>query len=199
MSIENKEMAHELQQIEEILKKLEGQDFKRSSIFTNSLLKVKSTTEIIRDVRDEEIVFFQGKKMNEIDYEMINDYGLSNSDQYAKYEMTKLLELESSNIDFNDELTTIISLVNNDEFSDDIDEFKLIFKRVKTIRKIWASSKRNMLDIETNQLLNQVDDKIQMIIDILNNIANLNKELDEQRKQLESIYRIDQIEEPTDD
>lgn len=199
MSIENKEMAHELQQIEEILKKLEGQDFKRSSIFTNSLLKVKSTTEIIRDVRDEEIVFFQGKKMNEIDYEMINDYGLSNSDQYAKYEMTKLLELESSNIDFNDELTTIISLVNNDEFSDDIDEFKLIFKRVKTIRKIWASSKRNMLDIETNQLLNQVDDKIQMIIDILNNIANLNKELDEQRKQLESIYRIDQIDEPTDD
>lgn len=192
-------MAHELQQIEEILKKLEGQDFKRSSIFTNSLLKVKSTTEIIRDVRDEEIVFFQGKKMNEIDYEMINDYGLSNSDQYAKYEMTKLLELESSNIDFNDELTTIISLVNNDEFSDDIDEFRLIFKRVKTIRKIWASSKRNMLDIETNQLLNQVDDKIQMIIDILNNIANLNKELDEQRKQLESIYRIDQIEEPTDD
>ncbi|TID15453.1 hypothetical protein CANINC_004419 [Pichia inconspicua] len=192
-------MAHELQQIEEILKKLEGQDFKRSSIFTNSLLKVKSTTEIIRDVRDEEIVFFQGKKMNEIDYEMINDYGLSNSDQYAKYEMTQLLESESSNIDFNDELTTIISLVNNDEFSDDIDEFKLIFKRVKTIRKIWASSKRNMLDIETNQLLNQVDDKIQMIIDILNNIANLNKELDEQRKQLESIYRIDQIEEPTDD
>lgn len=192
-------MTQELQQVEEILKKFETQDFKRCGIFTNSLLKVRDTTQIIRDVRDEEVVFFQGKKMNEIDYEMINDYGLTNSEQYAQYEMTKLLETESSNIDVGAELANIVSRVYSDEYSDDIEEFIFILKRVKTIRRIWASTKRNMLDNETNQLLNQVESKIELIIEALNEVAGLHKTLADQRQTLESLYKNNQVNEQEDD
>lgn len=192
-------MTQELQQVEEILKKFETQDFKRGGIFTNSLLKVRDTTQIIRDVRDEEVVFFQGKKMNEIDYEMINDYGLTNSEQYAQYEMTKLLETESSNIDVGAELANIVSRVYSDEYSDDIEEFIFILKRVKTIRRIWASTKRNMLDNETNQLLNQVESKIELIIEALNEVAGLHKTLADERQTLESLYKNNQVNEQEDD
>lgn len=184
-------MTEQLQKIEELSKKLQGQELKRSGIFTNSLLKTSDTTQIIRDARDEEVVFFQGKKMNEIDYEMINEIELSNSDKYGQYEMAELLEIESENGGTKRVFKTMIAEViqSSSEYLDDVEEVKAIFKRIQSIKKIWGSSKKNMLDLETNQLLSEVEEKLQTTIQTFNELGDIQVILDSQRNQLTIMYK----------
>lgn len=180
-------MTDQLQKIHELLGGVEAQEFKRAGIFTNSLLNTTDTTQIIRDIRDEEVVFFQGKKMSEIDYEMINNFGMSGTDQYAQYEMTKLLEMEIESGDGeSDYIDALISQLVRDsnEYYDDVKDVRRIYKRLQTIKRLWASSSKNMLDSETNMLLHDVEEKLEVIFEAFDEIGVLQQTLNEQRDQM---------------
>lgn len=178
-------------EIEAQISALESVDFRTSGIFTNSLLKTVDTTQIIRDIRDEEVVFFQGKKMQDIDYELMNSYGSSSSNEYAQYEMSKLLEGES-NVDLrlNDTINNLIpsELRDDLDYKDDLDELVSIYKRCYLIKKLWASNKNVMLDSETNNLLVEANGKMHEIITLLKEMSKYREDIQIQKEQLRSSY-----------
>jgi hypothetical protein len=165
--------------------------FSTSGVFTNSLLKTMDTTQIIRDIRDEEVVFFQGKKMHDIDYELMNTHGTNNSEEYAQYEMSKLLEGESSvDLQLNETIDRLIpqELRTNVDYRDDIDELVSIYKRCYIIKKLWASNKNIMLDAETNHLLAEANTKMHEVITLLENISEYTSVIQSQKGQLRTSY-----------
>jgi hypothetical protein len=180
-------MTTQFKIIEDQLDKLNQYEFKPSGIFTNSLLKTTDTTQIIRDIRDEEITFFQNKKIQDIDYEIINNFGFNNNDQYAQYETLKLLEDEISNdIELNKLVDNLLSLdlFETYEYTSDIQKLIKIFKHCYTIKKLWASPNNNMLDIETSQILSDVDEKLNQLIEIFKEISDYHKTFKNQRMKL---------------
>lgn len=59
--------------INEISDKINGLCYKSAGIFTNSLLHTNDTTQLIRDIRDDEIGLFQNRKISDIDNEVMNN------------------------------------------------------------------------------------------------------------------------------
>ncbi|KAG0684160.1 hypothetical protein C6P40_001237 [Pichia californica] len=180
-----------INQIKEINKEIDNLEFKHSGIFANSLLKTQDTTQILRDIRDEELVFFQGKKILDIDYEFINNSGINSNDGFAQHEFYKLLEDEINlNLqDLNLKLPKNIEL-NNENFKD-FELIKNIYKRTFTISKIWANPNSNMLDHESNQLLKNSKEDLKQLCDILNEISQFQDLIKKQRNQLNSSYQQD--------
>lgn len=187
-------MSETLERIEKHLKEISALAFKPSGIFANSLLKTSDTTQIIRDIRDEEVVFFQGKKIQDIDYEMMNSLGFGNNDQYAQYEVSKLLDAENNvNSDLEKEINSLIpkDLRENQEYQSDISELIAIYKRSHIIKRLWASSSGNMLDSETNHILNDLNQQMDEIFDTLKDMAQYHSLLKSQREKLNSSYNND--------
>lgn len=184
-------MNIELQDIENINASIAGLDFKNSGIFANSLLKTTDTTQIIRDIRDEEVVFFQGKKMIDIDYELINNSGFSTSDGFAQHELYKLLEDEIDIAhNLNEKFDSLIppELKNQHEYAADIESIKSIYKRTYIINKIWASRGGNMLDHETNQMLENTKTQMNELLETLKEVSDYQKMLKLQKQELNQSY-----------
>lgn len=184
-------MNIELQDIENINASIAGLDFKNSGIFANSLLKTTDTTQIIRDIRDEEVVFFQGKKMIDIDYELINNSGFSTSDGFAQHELYKLLEDEIDIAhNLNEKFDSLIppELKNQHEYAADIESIKSIYKRTYIINKIWASRGGNMLDHETNQMLENTKTQMNELLETLKEVSDYQKLLKIQKQELNQSY-----------
>lgn len=202
-----------LDEMHQHLVSIDTMKFKTSSIFTNSLLKTHDTTQIIRDIRDEEIVFFKGKKMQFIDYELMNSLGVANSNDYVQYEITNLLdsidkpEIDDGSstpnnnlqkIDFNKFLIdNSLSEITNDEqfyleFKDDILELFKFYKHSYTVKNIWASNNNNnMLDSDTNELLNNLNKKIDMIINSLKEIWEIHQNVKLFQEKIDNSYEKD--------
>lgn len=181
-----------LKNITAINNEINNIDFKHSGKFTNSLLKTNDTTQIIRDIRDEELVFFQGKKINDIDYEILNNSNLNSNDILLKHEFLKLLDDEINN----DEnliikLNNLINFNNIKLDDNDLELIKNIFKRNYIISKIWANPNSNMLDHESNQFLKNSNLKLIQLIDILKDIETFQQSIIKQRNQLNSSFQED--------
>lgn len=167
-------------------------DFKHSGIFTNSLLKTNDTTQILRDIRDEELVFFQGKKINDTDYETLNNSNLNANDILLKHEFLKLLDDEINNDEnLNIKLNNLINFKNLKLDDNDYELIKNIFKRNYIISKIWANPNLNMLDHESNQFLKNSNSKLIQLIEILKDIENFQQLIIKQRNQLNSSFHQD--------
>lgn len=181
-------MSEKIAKIQESLQIIDNIEFKPSGIFANSLLKTRDTTQIIRDIRDEEVTFFQNKKIQDIDYELINNFNFNNDDEFAKFEILKLLNDEINlDVELNDNINRLLpnDLLNDNEYSNDLNLLIKIYKRCYIISKLWASKNINMLDTETNQILISIQQKMNTLIEIFNEISTLNKELKHKREQLD--------------
>ena len=183
-------MASKLEQMGEALAEINKQNFKPSGIFTNSLLSTTDPTQIIRDIRDEEAVFFLGKKMQEIDYEMISNLGFNNSDQYAQYEVSKLLQERSNDaeLDLMVEEAVPRDLREDVEYSEDIEDLVAIYKRCHTIKRLWASPTMTMLDSETLSLLKNTQDKLDQVVGLLREISQLRRDVKSQTQQFNQSF-----------
>lgn len=185
-------MSEYLEAINKLNENTNSLQFKHSGIFTNSLLKTNDATQIIRDIRDEELVFFQGKKMADIDYELINNFGFTSTDGFAQHEFYKVLE-DEINANINDLTNQLDNLVPSDlngdyETSSDLEILKNIYKRTQMISKIWANSNTNMLDNETNQMLTNLKLQINEFFKILDDIQSYQNLIKSQKQKLSSSY-----------
>lgn len=183
-------MSDSLDAIDKLNESIQSSDFKHAGIFTNSLLKTRDTTQLIRDIRDEEVVFFQGKQRFEIDYELINNLSDKNNDLFLEHEFKKILEEENGlDSELNYKLNSIIpkNLNNDDNYKDDILKLKDIYKRTHKIKKVWASANANMLDQETSQILKHLNDKLDTIFNLLAEISSCQNLIRSQKEQLSSM------------
>lgn len=186
-----KRMSDALQAIASTNASIAGTDFKKPGIFTNSLLKTTDTTQIIRDIRDEEVVFFQGKKMVDIDYELINNSGFSTSDGFAQHEFYKLLEDEISTASsLNEKFDALVppELRDSHEYAADIDSIRSIYKRTHIIAKIWASPTGNMLDHKTNRMLENAKAQLDALLQTLREVSECQRLLKQQKRELNQSY-----------
>lgn len=113
-----------MEEINEISDKITSIRYKSAGIFTNSLLHTNDTTQLIRDIRDDEIGLFQNRKISDIDNEVMNN--IKDFDE-------KLLEDIMSN---KCQLDPEISDEYPPDMAKDLKNLQIIMERLQKVSKL---------------------------------------------------------------
>ncbi|GME76480.1 unnamed protein product [Ambrosiozyma monospora] len=93
--------ADMLREIDEVNRNIRETEFKKTNTFTNAIVNNLDTTQLLRDAQNDEVVFFKGRTIQEIDNEELeSDSGATadNGTSGGKYEPAKDPTIELAQI-----------------------------------------------------------------------------------------------------